>query len=116
MSKRPNIFAETDDQDLDLSGFMPRAGRDESAPAVDQLRQVTALAGFPSRQAPAPPAQERQHQRRTYRTARSRTFACRITDEAFDSIYAIADAQGWKVGETIERALKALRRELEEGV
>jgi hypothetical protein len=33
----------------------------------------------------------------------------------FDKVYAIADQQGWKIGETVERALDALERELDKG-
>ena len=34
------------------------------------------------------------------------------TPQTVEALYAIADRQGWLVGETLEHALAALRREL----
>ena len=34
---------------------------------------------------------------------------------SFDKVYAIADQRGWLVGETVERAIEALERELDKG-
>lgn len=39
-------------------------------------------------------------------------FNARTTPQTVKALYAIADQQGWLVGETLERALAALRREL----
>ena len=39
-------------------------------------------------------------------------FNTRTTPETVNAIYALADAQGWLIGETIEHALAALQREL----
>ena len=39
-------------------------------------------------------------------------FNARTTPQTVEALYAIADRQGWLVGETLERALAALQREL----
>ena len=39
-------------------------------------------------------------------------FNARTTPQTVKALYAIADQQGWLVGETLERALATLRREL----
>ncbi len=46
------------------------------------------------------------------RTGRTMQFNARATPQTVEALYAIADQQGWLVGETLERALAALRREL----
>ena len=39
-------------------------------------------------------------------------FNARATPQTVEALYAIADRQGWLVGETLEHALAALQREL----
>jgi len=39
----------------------------------------------------------------------------RHSPASYDKVYAIAEQQGWLVGQTIERALEALERELRGG-
>jgi hypothetical protein len=39
-------------------------------------------------------------------------FNARAKPETVEALYAIADRQGWLVGETLEHALAALQREL----
>ena len=87
---RPDLFAEAD---LDVSGFQPR-------PSLDQVRAVTEAAGFRSREP------------RRYRTGRTAQFNVRTTPATVEAFYAIADRHGWKVGETLEKALEALQRDL----
>ena len=91
---RPDLFAEGD---LDISGFEPRPG---PRPPVEQVRAVTEAAGFRSREP------------RRYRTGRTAQFNVRTTPATVEAFYDIADRQGWKGGETLEKALAALQREL----
>ena len=91
---RPDLFAEGD---LDISGFEPRPG---PQPPVEQVRAVTEAAGFRSREP------------RRYRTGRTAQFNVRTTPATVEAFYDIADRQGWKVGETLEKALAALQRDL----
>ena len=109
MSARPNLFEE--DDDLDLSTFVPKPAPAVGAPSVEQVRTVTDAAQFPSRQAPTLPEPRKP---RRWRTGRTAQFNCRITPEAFAAFYAIADQQNWTMGATVEHALAALREELDQ--
>ena len=51
----------------------------------------------------------------TYRTGRTATFSVKTMPSALDAFYAIARTQGWKAGETFERAIEALQREMGQG-
>jgi len=109
-NRRASVF--DDEADIDLSGFQPkpRAGRGEEAPA-EAIRAVSEQAQFKSRE-PAPPV-ERKPQRR-HRTGRNRQINFKASDETINEFYAVTDAQGWMLAETLERALAALKRELSE--
>ena len=48
---------------------------------------------------------------RIHRTGRTMQFNARTTPQTVEALYAIADQQGWLVGET-PHALAALQREL----
>lgn len=100
MSAKPNLFEE---EGIDVSGFAPKA---DTAPKVDKdaLRQAGEETGFKSRPVNRPA--------RRYRTGRTAQFNTRIMPAAFDRFYAIADEQGWKIGETVEKALEALEEKL----
>ena len=105
-SARASIF-EADD--LDISGFAPRPGPDTSAPAAEQVRAVAEAAHFHSREQPAPAPKRVQ---RRHRTGRNVQFNVKASQETVDAFYAISDAKGWVLGETLEHALAALKREL----
>ena len=97
MTDRPSVL---DDED-DLSRF---------APTQEHVRAVAIAGGFPSRQAPVAPRPPREPYR--YRTGRTEQFSVRIRPEDHDAFYAIAKANGWKIGETVEAALAALQEKL----
>ena len=117
-----------DEADLDLSRFQPKTGPDKDALPAEQVRAIAEASNFPSREpkprraaavpvaepvpvvAPADAAPRRQPRR--HRTGRTMQLNARTTPETVSAFYAIADAQGWLVGETIEHALAALQREL----
>jgi hypothetical protein len=117
MSKqRASIFPP---DDLDISGFTPEAAPD-NGPDRETLRAVSAQSNFPSREpkqprastaAPATPEPPKRQPRR-HRTGRTAQFNARTTPETVEAFYTIADRKGWLVGETVERALAALQREL----
>lgn len=100
MSARPNLFEE---EGIDVSGFAPKT---DPAPRADKeaLRQAGEETGFKSRPV--------QRSARRYRTGRTAQFNTRIMPEAFDDFYRIADEQNWKIGETVEKALEALKEKL----
>jgi len=102
--KRAGVF------DDDLSDFQPRP-----AAKPQQVRQVAEEVGFRSRD---PKQEEQPAERRAprrYRTGRNQQLNIKARSEAIESFYAVADQQGWVLGETFERAISALRRELSEG-
>jgi hypothetical protein len=104
MSKTPSsIF---DDGDIDVSGFAPKNGQRPNEMSPDLVRAVSEAARFSSREAIPRRAP------RIYRTGRTMQFNARATPETVEAFYAIADQQGWLVGETLEHALAALKREL----
>ncbi len=112
--ERGSIF----EDDLDVSGFTPKPAADPKALPPEKVRAVAESSRFPSRQARASqpveptPAPAKRAPRR-YRTGRTMQFNCRTTQACSDGMYAIADEQGWKIGETLEHAYAALKRELE---
>lgn len=113
---RANIF-EAEGEDLDLSGFTPKAAPDPAAPPPDQVRAVAEAANFRSREAAAPPAPAAPAKRepRRHRTGRNVQFNVKASKETIDAFYDISDRQKWVLGETLERALAALQREIAEG-
>lgn len=115
MSKtRASIFGE-ETNPLDLSGFAPKVPQDIQAPPSEAIRAVSEAARFPSREArpsvppPAPIAKREQRRRRTGRNVQ---FNIRARQETIDAFLAIADRQGWVLGEVLEQAVAALEREL----
>jgi hypothetical protein len=88
------------------------------------VRAITEAANFRSREPvrtlpanPAPAssttdASGRRRQPRIHRTGRNVQFNVKASQETIDAFYRISDAQKWVLGETLERALAALEREL----
>jgi hypothetical protein len=105
--ERASIFAGDEDA-LDLSGFAPKSGPEPVEVSAELVRAVAEASRFPSREAKTgarrPP--------RIHRTGRTMQFNARTTPQTVEALYAIADQQGWLVGETLEHALAALKREL----
>lgn len=113
MTQRASIFE--DELKVDVSDFSPKKRPDIKAPTQEQVRAVAEAANFPSRQArdvPAKPTTKRAA--RVYRTGRNVQFNAKASQETIDAIYAVTEAQpGWVLGYTLERAIAALKRELE---
>lgn len=112
-TERASIFGD-DEPDLSTA-FRPKPpSRPSAAPAtpIEQVRAVSEAANFRSREpkpAPAPP--QRREQRR-HRTGRNVQLNIKARAEAVEAFYAITDEQKWVLGETFERAIEALKREL----
>jgi hypothetical protein len=110
-NERLSIFQETDD--VDLSGFTPAADiQKKSKPAREKVKAVSEAARFPSREPPAPVSEPFKRKPRYHKTGRTASLSCRLMPSVVDQIYAIADRENWLVGETIERGIEALEREL----
>jgi hypothetical protein len=105
MAERAGLFEE----DLDLSQFTPHKPAKADQPPPEAVRAVAEGAKFQSRE-PAKTAKPRQ---RRYRTGRNIQLNTKVTASTRDGFYEISDRYNWVLGETLERALQALRRELE---
>lgn len=116
---RMSIFDGEDDPAFDVSAFTPKT-RPAPPAAPQEVRALAEAMNFRSREArPASAteapvaetaAQPRREPRR-HRTGRTAQLNVRTRPETVDAVYAIADEEGWLVGETVERALEALQRE-----
>jgi hypothetical protein len=108
MTERAGLFDGS--EDLDLSSFTPKkvVKPSEAPPAADAVRAVSEASNFRSRE---PVSITRKVQRRR-RTGRNLQLNLKVAAETFKSFYEIADRQGWVLGETLERAVAALQREL----
>jgi hypothetical protein len=111
--ERASIFGE---DDLDVSAFKPTPAAQTPARPVakpEQVREVSEAASFRSRDPkPAPVDQPPRREQRRHRTGRNVQLNIKARAEAVEAFYAIADRQKWVLGETFERAIDALNREL----
>ena len=120
MSQRASIFEDT--LEVDLSDFSPKKRPDTKAPTQEQVRAVAEAANFPSRQArdvssaAAAVAVKSKTKRepRIHRTGRNVQFNVKASQVTIDAFYEVTNAnEGWVLGYTLERAIAALKRELE---
>jgi hypothetical protein len=111
---RAGVF-ETEDG-LDVSGFAPKLA-ERPAARPDQVRAVSQAAQFQSREPrrEAPFSSTSKREPRRYRTGRNIQLNIKARAGAIEAFYAIADQRGWVLGETFERAIDALRKELASG-
>ena len=105
-----------DKDDLDVSGFAPRPA--VPAEQAEQVRAIAEPAAFRSRDPSVPSvaasASPVLHGQRRYRTGRNMQLNLKVREATATMFYAMADAQGWVLGEAFERAVAALQRELAE--
>jgi len=106
MAERAGLFEE----DLDLSQFTSHKPAKAEQPLAEAVRAVAETAKFQRREPAKPPIQRQQ---RRYRTGRNIQLNTKVTMSTRDGFYEISDRYNWVLGETLERALQALRRELE---
>jgi hypothetical protein len=111
MADRVKLFDEV--QEPDLSRFAPRT-LPISAPAIEQVRNASAAAGFPNRDAVRPeairtvaPVAERHY----YRTGRDTQFNTKVRADTKAAFIAIATEDAVPLGKVLEAALEALMRE-----
>jgi hypothetical protein len=125
---RPSVF----DEDIDLSRFAPKTGRETPLVPQETMRQISEEGGFPSRapkpSAPsqaqaAPPSARRLTLQKTGRTI---LLNARVTQRAHDRFHDIIERERLRyesgeithrvtLGEIVERALAALEREMGQG-
>lgn len=111
MSERAGLFEDADD-DFDISAFTPKKAVKpvKPPPAPEAIRAVSETAHFRSRE-PSPTKVSKPKQRRR-RTGRNLQLNLKVDADTLKSFYEITDGQGWVLGETLERAVTALQREL----
>ena len=102
-----------EDINLDVSGFAPKVRPDPVTPPIEKVRAVAEAAQFRSREPGQPKVGQQKREPRRYRTGRNVQFNVKAAQATIDAFYAISDQHKWVLGETLERALSALQRELE---
>lgn len=110
-AERASIFGE---EEGDLGAVFkpkPPARPTPDPVAREQLKAVSEAANFRSREPKPAPVTVRREQRR-HRTGRNVQLNIKARQEAVEAFYVIADRQGWVLGDTFERAVNALNREL----
>jgi hypothetical protein len=108
--KRASIF--DTESELDVSGFIPEATASPKA-RPEQVRAVSEAANFQSREPPRQiVAGSPKREPRRYRTGRNIQLNIKARADIIEAFYGIADRKGWVLGETFERAVAALEREL----
>lgn len=119
MAERAGIFEDT--ADFDVSKFKPKpAGRVKDQPSAEAVREVSEKASFQSREpsperAPksrSPEAALPARRLRRKRTGRTLQLNVKLDAKTLESFYEMSDNQGWVLGETLEHAIAALKREL----
>ena len=126
MNTRPSLGFDDDEEvivptppkaDLvDLSGFQPKA---VVRPDTQKVAEAAAKSNFKSREAKAPvavvpapaPAPVAAKPVRRHRTGRSAQLNLKCRPDTIEQFYAIADANGWVLGEAFEKAVDLLERE-----
>ena len=93
---------------IDISGFKPTPA---SRPDKANVAESAAKAQFKSRESrpepvPAPPPARTQ---RRHRTGRCAQLNLKLRPETIADFYAVADAQGWALGEAFEKAVALLK-------
>jgi hypothetical protein len=78
-------------------------------PKPEQTEKVAVAAGFKSRE-PSKPTAKPQKQQRRRRTGRNVQFNIKTRQDTIDAFCAIADGQGWGIGETLEQAVELLEK------
>ena len=108
---RASIFGEA--EELDISGFAPKAAPDADAPLPEKVRAVAEAANFSSREPKPQKATPLKRAPRQHRTGRNVQLNVKASQDTVDTFYSISDKNHWVLGETFERAMQALQRELQ---
>lgn len=102
-------------EDFNPADWMPAKPKPANdRPKREDTAKAAERAGFSSREPKAAPTVEPAAQRgvqgpqRRRRTGRNAQFNLKARPETIEAYCAIADAQGWGLGETLERAVELL--------
>lgn len=122
MSNRPSLGFDDDVEEsitskptpvLDLSDFQPTPAK---RPDKATMAQAAEKANFKSREpkpaaAPTPAAPTTARATRRRRTGRSAQLNLKVRPDTIEAFYAIADANGWVLGEAFEKAVDLLAKQ-----
>lgn len=122
MNNRPSLGFDDDEEiivppapekkdPVDLSGFQPKT---VVRPDKQKVEEAARKAQFKSREAKAPvavalPVPTPVKATRRRRTGRSAQLNLKCRPETIEQFYAIADANGWVLGEAFEKAVDLLK-------
>lgn len=111
MNNRPSLGFDEDEipvenkpQPVNLTDFKPTPVKKLDK---EQVAEAAEKASFKSRESKAAPVTEPKPVKtdRRRRTGRSAQLNLKVKPETIERFYAIADAQGWVLGEAFERAV-----------
>ncbi len=112
-AERASMFA---DDDLDLSEFHPTAkAADRPKISKEGIRRSATERGFTSREPSIDPPIPAPARQRRYTTGRNRQLNLKVTEAALQRFYALADREGWVLGEAFEKAVNALAAQISGG-
>ncbi len=123
MSKeRANLGFGDELDSFDPTEWTPKPEKSvNNRPKAEDTKKAAEAAGFQSRepvQAREPAAKEpeppKKPQRRR-RTGRNVQFNIKTRQETIDAFCAVADGQGWGIGETLEHAVALLEKKFGQG-
>lgn len=99
--------------DLNLNEWQPSKPKaKKTKPAADITAKVAKASGFESREVKPEKTEETERGNvRRRRTGRNAQFNLKAKPETIEAYCAIADAQGWGLGETLEKAVELLELE-----
>lgn len=99
-------------ESFDPAEWTPKKNLANERPKAEEARAAASAAGFSSREPmkPVPVATQRRR-----RTGRSAQFNVKAKPETIEAFCAIADGQGWGLGETLEYAVALLQKEYGNG-
>lgn len=98
--------------DFDPAEWAPKAAAGPSPrPEPTGTREAAAAAGFRSREPQPEPDRAGGAPPRRRRTGRNAQFNLKARPETIAAFCAVADLQGWGLGETLEQAVALLERE-----
>jgi hypothetical protein len=110
--ERASIFG---DDEFDVSDFkakQPATVIKHPEAAAERVRAVSETVNFRSRDPKPETAAPTRREQRRHRTGRNVQLNIKARAEAIEAFYAITDRENWVLGETFERAIEALKREL----
>jgi hypothetical protein len=98
-----------------LKNFQPKsASEQKTKQSSTEIEQMASEHGFVSRQ-PTPTVAPIERSKRRFKTGRNVQINAKGEQETKEEFYRLADLLDQPLGETLKRALAALRRELEAG-